>query len=347
MFYNRVHDECGLGGFCTRFLKLTFFGFSFIILVNSHSQGLAEADRRKQVTTDDDKVISENQGSASYLREASRLKALRKGYPVDSPEEKRLKRLEAVQLLKAGFAGERDQEKQLAKLVREIRGDRSYSVEQRSEIVALYKNLGVLRVGGLSRDERIEAFVRVSREMVGEFGELSVGYESMLNLAVLHSEKLSYEVAKEILDNPMAPEFIKQEARVLVYRNSRLGKPISVLVSSVPDLRDALDGLYGKRVILYGWSLGDTNSMFIAKELSEKVSENISLVGLNMDEDVVAAESFAIESNLRGLQFYDASTTAILLTMQVPGMVFIVDESGVLVSVSAHRDLSDVVSEKI
>lgn len=249
---------------------------------------------------------------------------------------------EAVTLFRAGLQGDSTQESQRNQLVVEIRADKSIAGSQRCSITAYAENLKIMRRKDLSPDARLDEFERVARALIAEFPELPAGYESLLGIACMRSDEAGLQVAKELAGTAV-PEPVKQQVCTVIYRQSLIGKPVLELVATMPGLKTAFEQQQGHPILLYTWSVQSPPSVALAQKLSSELPPKVGMIGLNLDDDVAAAKASVDAAHLRGEHCFAARATAGVLTMHGPGLIFIIDEKGLLTSVSAQRNLANII----
>ncbi len=304
-----------------------------------------EAKPRSEAARLKEKDLQKEKDIEPLVQRADQYRQFRLKHP-QHPKAKEAKCEEAVALLQAGFRGDAAQEVQRGQLVAEIRADKSISAAQRSRVTAYAENLKIMRRKEMPAADRLNEYERVARALVAEFPEVAEGYESLFGIACSRSDEAGLKVAKE-LQGTAAPEAVKHQARLLIERHSLIGKPVAALTAALPELRARLEQERekGRAIILYTWSMRNPSSLALAKRLGGEASRQAAHIGLNLDNDVVAAKACATEASVQGEQYYEAQPVAGVLTMQAPGLVFVIDKKGVITSVSAHRNLETVLKE--
>lgn len=292
----------------------------------------------------DDAERSRRGAIPQLLEEAGRWRDFRENHP-RSEHALEAGCREAWALLRAGYLGDDQGRERRERLVAELRADQALSVGERSQLAAFHDALAVLRETGVSPERRCERLQEAVRRLIAEFPGVPEGYESLLGLACSQSDAAAGQVARELLASAAAPESVKREARILTYRQTLVGRSALEVVASIPDLKTRFEQQRGRALLLYTWSLKDPGSVEQARTLAGGAPPNVALIGFNLDEEVEAAKAAAAGAGLPGEQIYDAATTAGVLTLHAPGLVFAVRADGRIVSISAHRDLAQTLKE--
>jgi len=158
----------------------------------------------------------------------------------------------------------------------------------------------------------------------------------------MRSDEAGLQTAKELVGTA-APETVKQQARIVIDRQSLIGKPVLDLVATMPELKTAFEKQQGHPTLLYTWSVLSPPSVALAQKLSAELPSRVGLIGLNLDDDVAAAKASVDAAHLRGEHCFNSRALAGVLTMHGPGLIFIIDENGLLTSVSAQRNLANII----
>lgn len=285
---------------------------------------------------------------ADYLEQADRLQSYVRRNP-HRPESREAKRLEALALTHAAWAGDESRKARREGLVAEVRGDRTLPARDRSMLAAYADNLAVRRRQGLSREARLEAFEVVARNLIREFPDVPDGYESLFGIASSRSEQAAVGVAEELLASP-APEHVKQRAAALLQRHSMLGQGIAeALATAPPEARATFEPLRGRRVVIYSWTARSPASVALAKKLAQELPADIGLVGVSLDKDVEAVKAMVESEGWRGAHLFDSAgpqgSTAMALALDGAPLVLVIDAGGLVVSVAGHRDVAKTIAE--
>lgn len=104
---------------------------------------------------------------------------------------------------------------------------------------------------------------------------------------------------------------------------------------------NVISATHGRGIILYAWATTSPGSIAAAKNLARTAAAGVRVIGVNLDQDVAAAQARALSEGLSDDQLYDArgveSPLAQALKFTRPGEVYVASPRGELSSVSASR----------
>lgn len=281
---------------------------------------------------------------ATYIQQADRLRAFRikNGTRAEAAEAKRL---EALVLLYAAWAGEENQRSRRDQIVTEIRKDASIESQKREEVAAYADNLQVLRRPALTASERLREYERVARQLATEFPDVPEPYDSLLHIAYAKPEAEGRILAEELVRLP-APPRIKEAAQTYVARCDLVGRSLADVGRSVAGSESPFEVARAKRAIVYSWTKSNRGSLRLAREIAARAPTGTLIFGFNLDLDAVSAGEWATRESLPGTQVYQAHGQGVALSMglqlsEAP-LIYLTDERGIIQTVSAQLHLASL-----
>lgn len=252
--------------------------------------------------------------------------------------------LEAKNLLKAAFLGEKSRDTRTLALVNEIEKDKSLPVKQRFEIVAMSEHLLLRQVAKSSEQARLVHEVS-ARYLMKEFPSEMGGYAALLGTAQSTNDtKKVKETARDILGSP-APFAAKAQARVLAGRYELVGKSLADVANTALGRGNFFETYRDKSVVLYTWATWSPRSIAYAKQVVADAPQGTLIIGYNLDTNLSDAQKAAKKENLPGTHYYNeggmGSLLALLLKLNSAPLAYVTDEGGVIRDVAVeHSDLA-------
>jgi len=167
------------------------------------------------------------------------------------------------------------------------------------------------------------------------------GYESLLTLA----RESSAAEAKALLEELIAmnpPASVKAEAERHLERFGFVGEQFEELLigDAGAEVKAAIEP--GKPVVLYSWATWSPGSFALARELAKRDLTRATILALNLDNDVKAAQELAAREALPGRMIYDAAgpygVVAGRLRINGAPLVFLIDSEGTVRDVRGTED---------
>lgn len=285
------------------------------------------------------------QAIAAYVKDADQLLQFYTSYPTD-PNAAEARRREALSLLYASRLGDTADAARTAALVTTVRRDSTLPAAEREEVAALSDNFGVAQQTGLARADRLLAFENVARGLQAEFPTVPAGSESLVQIAEASADDHAAVVAQEII-NGSASDAVKTQAQILLRRLALKGRSVSDIANSALGPGNAVSEAAGHPLVIYTWASTAPASLATAKQVAALAPAGSNLIGVCVDfGDLTRAK--ALGANLPGAQLYDPLGFMGRLTGRLelsrPGLVYLADAKGVLLSVSAQNDLKSALA---
>ncbi|MDD3179013.1 MAG: hypothetical protein PHQ04_01535 [Opitutaceae bacterium] len=282
------------------------------------------------------------QVAAGYIQQADKYKDFYTQYS-QRPEAKEAECSEALALLYAARYDSTAQKERRDQAVKGVRSDTTIPLSKRFEIAAIADHFTARQQQGQKMADRLSAYEKVERGLISEFPDVPYGFEALLHVAEWSSDDIAARLAQELTDNKDTPAYVEKGARVLATRCTFVGRPL------LDPLRPAVgavitpESIRGQKVILYTWAAGNSSSLGLAQAIIKQAPPDAKLIGVNLDTDVSAAKAAAQKAKLPDLQLYNErgceSPLAKQLNLTTAPLVYLVDRNGLVLSVSAQRDL--------
>jgi len=174
----------------------------------------------------------------------------------------------------------------------------------------------------------------------------------MMELSRSEGDKAT-ALAKQIVDNPAAPDQIKEEARGILKRQDAVGKPLDIQFTAFDGRAVDLSKMKGKVVLVDFWAtwcgpcMGELPHV---KEAYQKLHDKgFEIVGISFDQDKSALEKTLKEKEMTWPQFFDGDGWKNKYGQEfgihsIPTM-WLVDKKGNLRDVNARGELEEKVSK--
>lgn len=236
------------------------------------------------------------------------------------------RRIEVLALLDAEEEGEATAPARVERTVAQIRQDKSMSELARAGAVAAFEYRRALR-GAASPDSRLGLTEATARRMLAEFPASDVGPTAMLAVASASDVVKAAALAEEVIAKS-TDERSRAAARVVRLRSALVGRPLRVLLPTVPAVQ-ALPR--GTPLIVYSWSADAAGSVDFGRMVQAR---RFTALGVCLDTDVTRGQEAQRAANLGGTHIYDAKGTAGVvaeaLALNAPGLVYLIDRTGVI-----------------
>jgi len=273
----------------------------------------------------------------NFRDRADSLKQFYTDFP-DALQASEAKLWEVQNLLWAAQAGDRSQDERWLILAADVRKDTALRAEERFAVAAQADFYAVTRDPSLSSLGRQNAMIKVSRGLIAEFPSEPGGYESLLALARNSRDMAeARSLAEEVAALP-APNAIKRQARLLAERFALVGQQIGPILKETGYANMVEEG---RGLIIYAWATWNDSSVILAEQLGKLASE-VQMLGLCLDADLIPARDLAEARGLPGRQIYDARAQAGALAQALrlndAGWIYLVDRTGVIISVRGQDD---------
>jgi hypothetical protein len=290
---------------------------------------------------------SRSQAISTYIADADALKDFYTKNP-DSARVTEARRREALALLYARSLGDSSQKGRGKQLVLSLRKDASVDLEKREQLAAFSDNLDVDDRRIVNAKDQLLAYEQTARALQTEFPTSVSIYESLNAIAQASADDHATIVAQDIL-KMSAPAEAKGRAQLLLTRLALKGTSVTNLATEVLGADNAFQRALGKPLVIYSWSASSPEFLGFIKGLVSKVPPGTAFIGVCVDMgDLTAARARVAKDQPPGEQFYDpmgfAGKLAGRAQLSAPGLVYLADPKGTLISVSAQRDLSAVPS---
>lgn len=283
----------------------------------------------------------ENPGIARCRLQASRMRAYASKYP-GSPHVVEAQHREAVSLFEAAFEGDDRDKERREQLARDLASNQSLPTASRWEVAAYSRNLEVHRRVDLDPEQRLDEFERVARGLAREFPEIGKNYESLLQIAKCRTGGGGLQLARELTTMPASPE-IRLQAADQAARCALVGKSLLDICEGSIGAWDVPRDFKGPFVIIYTWSEAMPWSVEVAAQIVALAPKRTVVLGLNLDADAQSAREFAERTPIPGAQAYSAAGNGgavfKMLHLTEPGLVYVTDGDGVVLSISASDAL--------
>jgi hypothetical protein len=327
---------------------LSLFGFCLTATVVLAAPPTTSADQPWQsVKGKGDPIVgassdatSVSQTISAYIANADALKDFYTKNP-NHAEAKEAKRLEAQAILYARSLGDKSQNGRAKQLVKDLRADVALDVDLREQLAAFSDNLDAEELNSTG-DKRLAAYEETARALQAEFpGSVSI-YESLNAIAVCSADDRAATIARDILAMP-APDQQKARAQLFLDRLELKGNSLVDLADAALGSGNAIHAAVGRPVVVYTWSSNAPQTIVLIKSLAPSLPADTAFVGVCLDlGDLQAAHQRAAADQPLGTQLYDGmgfmGKFAGRARLNAPGLIYIADRKGILVSVSAQRD---------
>ena len=160
-------------------------------------------------------------------------------------------------------------------------------------------------------------------------------------------------LAKQIVDNPAAPDQIKEQAKGILKRQEAVGKPLDIQFTAFDGRQVDLSKMKGKVVLVDFWAtwcgpcMGEVPHV---KETYQKLHDKgFEIVGISFDQDKDALDKTLKEKEMTWPQFFDGEGWKNKFGQEfginsIPAM-WLVDKKGNLRDVDARGALDEKVSK--
>jgi len=209
----------------------------------------------------------------------------------------------------------------------------------------LADNLAVARRRGLTDSDRSLAYEQAARALLAEFPAAPEAAEALLQVARASDDARARALAAELLALPSAPASVQHAATVLTARQALTGHSLRALAAAALGPEHSLARPTTQPLIVYSWHSASRSSLALAGRLAALAPPGSLIVGVCLDAgDLAPARALAEAGAVPGGQVFHplgrrgAFAAASLLVD--PGLVYTAGPDGLILSVSAQRDLA-------
>jgi hypothetical protein len=280
------------------------------------------------------------QAISSYIADADALKDFYTKNPGHG-SAKEAERRETLALLYAESLGDVSQKGRCKQLVKQLRGDPSLDVEAREQLAAFSDNLD-FEEQGTAPDKRLPGYEQVARALQKEFPSSVSVYESLMGIADSSADDKAAAIAQDVLTMP-APDIYKASAQILLARQALKGSALTQIAAATLGADNPIDDAAGHAIVLYTWRASVPHTIAVVKQAQQTVPTDTVFIGVCLDfGDLTGARAVAAKYQPPGRQIYDPmgfmGKFAGRAYLTKPGMIYVADRKGVIVSVSAEHD---------
>ena len=251
------------------------------------------------------------------------------------------RKIEAMQLIDAVNLGDTSIEGRMEDAVGAFCRDNRGAESQRAEVAGTYGFSAAMRKR-LQGAELYTAYENTARSLMLSYPSQPQGYESLLTIAAGSDEKKGRALTEEILRMP-APASVKVGAQFLLDRLNLVGRPLGDLLTDAGAKTTQTALRSGTPTLIYTWASWSPGSIALGEMLAKRNISQANIIGLNLDEDVVAAGLMAKVHNLPGiLHYYNRGLQGALaqrLRVNSAPVVFFIDAKGAVGDVRGMEDI--------
>lgn len=207
---------------------------------------------------------------------------------------------------------------------------------------SLFRNsTGLVAIGELEKE---------TRALVAEFPRHEESFGYLLDLARDYYSQDNFTrasaIAQELLDAD-APESADEEAKAMLSRIGRLGKPLTLEFTAMDGRKVDLAAMRGKVVLIDCWATWCTfcvEGMPEVKAAYEKFQpQGFEIIGIDFDEEKAVATKYLSKEKIKWPQYFDGKgwETKYGAEFQITSLpaMWLVDKKGVVRELNAHHNL--------
>jgi hypothetical protein len=251
------------------------------------------------------------------------------------------RKMEAQFLLHAVFEGDHAVAKRSSDTVAAFIGDPSVPEAARAAVAGLRGFYDALSKASNPAEQATELEL-MARQLIAGFPGQPQGYESLYTVASMVDDEHGRQLASELAAME-APPAVKQKTQALLDRLSLVGRSLAEILKSghVETGDDAIKP--GRPAIIYSWSAVNPESLSVGEGLALRDLSAFTVIGVNLDENGVAAEEAKAMHKLPGSSLYDAAgrkgALPRALRMDRSPLVYLVDARGRVCDVRGFDNL--------
>jgi hypothetical protein len=254
-------------------------------------------------------------------------------HPAD-PRKAEAEKVEAIASLKAEAPSENRKKSSVTKLAEEFVSDKRRPAKDRYEVHFGLKEHNLKDRELRTKQERDTARIKDARELASVYPDDPRPFGYMLSLAKGSAGPEAEKLAEEILKSN-APAVLKEQAQLILSQRALIGKKL--VVEGL-----GLERYVGKKLVIYTWS---SKRPEIIEHIRKSAKDTeVSVIGINVDEDPLPARALASKIQFPGVVLFDGGRAGPLgsqLKFTHLNSIYIVDENGLLADVSGHVQMSE------
>jgi hypothetical protein len=299
--------------------------------------GDSRLDSSRETTT---REATQAKQRSEFLALAEQARKFQADFPTDE-RGKAAYLLETRTLLKAALVGDQTQRKRAFEMAEAVKSDRSVTTDVRFDVAFLEQQV-LVRSFTSTKEDYLAASAVAARQLISEYRLQNGGYQWLLVTAedARDDEQLA-QVAQEVskLDVPFRA---RARAAVIKERLELVGKSLADFANTALGRDNFFEQSRARRTVLYTWSAADPDSIAWATDLEKKIPADTLMIGVCLSTNVATAKAVSHQMGLTALQYYSeggvGSFLALRLKLSRPGLIFVTDASGTVVTVTARED---------
>ena len=256
--------------------------------------------------------------AAEWLAAADKMRAIYIEHP-DAAEAAEAKAQEALALIRAAELGGAIAPARITASVQAAKQESKLPEHTRFVVASRARELAIEQGPKLDFAGQLAAYEASARAMIEEFPARAEPYEALLAIARDQPDgKVAAKIARDLSASNETSEEIKSAANALLAREDLVGQKID-LAAFLGDKFQS-ESLRGKVIVLHSWAPTDENSMAMRGWLEQQASSRIEPVGVDLSAPSKEAAS---------------------LRLSQPGMIYLIDDQGVLRDVLGRQGLQE------
>jgi len=209
----------------------------------------------------------------------------------------------------------------------------------------LADNLAIARRRDLPDADRSLAYEQAARALFAEFFAAPEAAEALLQVARASEDARAGVLAAELLALPSAPASVQHAAGVLAARQALTGRSLRALAATALGPEHPLARPTAQPLILYAWHSASRSSLALAGKIAALAPPGALIFGVCLDAgDLAPARALAEAGGVPGGQIFHPlgrrGAFAAASQLVEPGLVYTAGPDGLVLSVSAQRDLA-------
>lgn len=275
-----------------------------------------------------------------FLTLADAARKVQVDYPTDV-RRKAAKVMETRNLLKAALLGDQTQRQRAFALADELKSDLTANPADRFDVAFLEQQVLVRSFTG-NRDDFFLASAAAARQLMTAFPDQAGGFEwLLLSARELRDDEQLASAAREVIRS--GPPFqSRAQATVVLERLGLVGKSLANFANTALGRDSFFEHSRTHRTVLYTWDATDPDSIAWATDLERQIPKGVLVIGVCLSTDVASARDMAGRMSLSSWQYYSeggaGSFLALRLKLTYPGLIYVTDQAGTVVTVTARED---------